>query len=591
MDHRENQAFHGGAHDVHGKGHVIGVDQREQLNLRAADEQPVKVISLSVSLAQDELPQAWQEDGFAGPQGQLLRWLAKERDSVAHHGGAGEDLGREGGGTAHAAEVHDDKILDVVIAFQGTDPIPEAVVAVEAGDGESDGVEGARVGVSGARHRLHHRRVCFWKPLATGPTMGQNRASSRTEGHKSLDPGLGMGQHHWRQAGGTQGREELGWELADAGSIRWGSGVGGGWRQRKPIEDPQSTQLDDFEFWEEINSVECVRSSIKKVVFHGFSWKNSEIAFINSIAEGGLVLGKICIFQSRHGTAPDDDELNAKLSMVASLNIGLGRTEIIFSGEDPTWCSRAAADLSRADPSNAWAPVAATVSRVIENHPGPFQTVTLTSYFPESERDTFAGWIRAVAAKGFRDLTLHNIPLVGPPRGPRRPPPGAAPPWSASASASGGSRPRPASSTPAAGDGDGAEQPSFPRLRELVLNRSAIEEADLENVVACSPALRTLVLAFSRGAPGRVRLASGSLRCVVLCQSLVDELAVVAAPLLERIVLRWCASGTHHGHLMRIRISRASSIKAIGYLKPTCHGLHIDATVIKICGLVYLGAF
>lgn len=62
------------------------------------------------------------------------------------------------------------------------------------------------------------------------------------------------------------------------------------------------------------------------------------------------MLEKICIFQSRHGTAPDDDELNAKLSMVASLNIGLGRTEIIFSGEDPTWCYRAAADLSRADP-------------------------------------------------------------------------------------------------------------------------------------------------------------------------------------------------------------------------------------------------
>uniref|UniRef100_A0A0D9YBA1 FBD domain-containing protein n=1 Tax=Oryza glumipatula TaxID=40148 RepID=A0A0D9YBA1_9ORYZ len=325
MDHRENQAFHGGAQDVHGKGHVIGIDQREQLNLRAADEQPVKVISLSVALAQDELPQARQEDGFAGPQGQLLRWLAKERDSVAHHGGAGEDLGREGGGTAHATEVHNDEILDVVIAFQGTDPIPEAVVAVEAGDGESDGVEGA------------------W---------GTKQCVIEDEGHKSLDPSLGMGEHHWRQACGTQGREELGWELADAGSIRWGSGVGGGWRRRKPIEDPQSTQLDDFEFWEEINSAECVRSSIKKVVFHGFSWKNSEIAFINSIAEGGLVLEKICIFQSRHGTAPDDDDLNAKLSMVASLNIGHGRTEIIFSGEDPTWCSRAAADLSRADPSN-----------------------------------------------------------------------------------------------------------------------------------------------------------------------------------------------------------------------------------------------
>lgn len=46
-----------------------------------------------------------------------------------------------------------------------------------------------------------------------------------------------MGEHHWRQAGGTQGREELGWELADTGSIRWGSGVGGGWRRRKVGKD------------------------------------------------------------------------------------------------------------------------------------------------------------------------------------------------------------------------------------------------------------------------------------------------------------------------------------------------------------------
>ncbi|EAY74804.1 hypothetical protein OsI_02698 [Oryza sativa Indica Group] len=237
-------------------------------------------------------------------------------------------------------------------------------------------------------------------------------------------------------------------------------------------------------------------------------------------------------------------------------------------------------DLILAANFTSVAPVAAAVSRVIENHPGPFHTVTLTSYFPESERDTFAGWIRVVAAKGVRDLTLHNIPWSGL----------HVLPADLLQCCAALERLRvcvwrfPATAGvlhPGGGDGDGAAPPSFPRLRELVLNRSAIEEADLENVVACSPALRTLVLAFSRGAPGRVRLASGSLRCVVLCQSLVDELAVVAAPLLERIVLRWCTSGTHHGHLMRIRISRASSIKAIGYLKPTCHRLQIDATVIK----------
>uniref|UniRef100_A0A0E0C471 Uncharacterized protein n=1 Tax=Oryza meridionalis TaxID=40149 RepID=A0A0E0C471_9ORYZ len=259
------------------------------------------------------------------------------------------------------------------------------------------------------------------------------------------------------------------------------------------------------------------------------------------------------------------------------------RTGVLSSQWNGLWSSTPLvfqdSDLILAANFTSVAPVAAAVSRVIENHPGPFHTVTLTSYFPESERDTFAGWIRAVAAKGVRDLTLHNIPWSGLHVLPADVLQCCAAlerlrvcVWRFPATA-GVLHP---------GGGGGAAPPSFPRLRELVLNRSAIEEADLENVVACSPALRTLVLAFiSGGAPGRVRLASGSLRCVVLCQSLVDELAVVAAPLLERIVLRWCASGTHHGHLMRIRISRASSIKAIGYLKPTCHPLQIDATVIK----------
>uniref|UniRef100_J3L1K8 Uncharacterized protein n=2 Tax=Oryza brachyantha TaxID=4533 RepID=J3L1K8_ORYBR len=224
------------------------------------------------------------------------------------------------------------------------------------------------------------------------------------------------------------------------------------------------------------------------------------------------------------------------------------------------------------------APVAAAVTRIIESHPGPFHTVTLTSYFPESERATFVGWIRTVAAKGVRDLTLHNIP------------------WSGLyvlptdlLQCCGGSLERLHASVwrfPSTagvlhrGVDGGTPPPSFPRLRELVLNRCSIEEGDLENMLACSPALQTLVLVYSWGAPERVRLVGGSLRCVVLCQCVARELAVVAAPLLERIVL-WCSSGPYCGYLMRIRISRASSIKVIGYLKPSSHRLQIDGTSMK----------
>uniref|UniRef100_A0A0E0JKR7 Uncharacterized protein n=1 Tax=Oryza punctata TaxID=4537 RepID=A0A0E0JKR7_ORYPU len=256
------------------------------------------------------------------------------------------------------------------------------------------------------------------------------------------------------------------------------------------------------------------------------------------------------------------------------------RTGVLSSQWNGLWSSTPLvfqdSDLILAANFTSVAPVAATVSRIIESHPGPFHTVTLTSYFPESERDTFACWIRTVAAKGVRDLTLHNIPWSGL----------HVLPADLLHCCSALERLRvcvwrfPATAGVLHPGGDAAAPPSFPHLKELVLNRSSIEEADLENVLACSPALQTLMLVFSWGVPGRVRLASCSLRCVMLCQSLVDELAVVAAPLLERIVLR-CVSGTYHGYLMRIRISRASSIKAIGYLKPTCHRLQIDGTVIK----------
>ncbi|KAL5228112.1 hypothetical protein ABZP36_016377 [Zizania latifolia] len=220
-------------------------------------------------------------------------------------------------------------------------------------------------------------------------------------------------------------------------------------------------------------------------------------------------------------------------------------------------------------------PVAAIVSHIFATHPGPFSSVRLTSFFLNGERDTLVRWIRTMAAKGVRKLTLHNIPWAGlidlpsdllqcrslerlhvcvwqfPPT---------------------------AGVLHHDSDGDGGAPPSFPFLRELVLDKSAIEEEDLENMLAWSPALETVVFILSWELPQRVRLSSGSLRCVMLCHSAMDELAVVSAPLLERIIM--CSSG-NNGNIMRIKIRSASMIKVIGYLQPSSHLLHIDDTVIQ----------
>ncbi|KAG8051450.1 hypothetical protein GUJ93_ZPchr0001g29959 [Zizania palustris] len=201
-------------------------------------------------------------------------------------------------------------------------------------------------------------------------------------------------------------------------------------------------------------------------------------------------------------------------------------------------------------------PVADMVSRIFDTHPGPFSSVRLTSFFLNGERDTLVHWIHTMAAKGIRKLSLHNIPWAGlidlpsdllqcrslerlhvcvwefPPT---------------------------AGVLHHDSDGDGSAPPSFPFLRELVLDKSAIREEDLENMLAWSPALETVVFILSWELPQRVRLISGSLRCVMLCYSSMDELAVISAPLLERIIM--CTSGSNNGNVMRIKIRSASMIK------------------------------
>ncbi|KAF8670888.1 hypothetical protein HU200_050153 [Digitaria exilis] len=236
-------------------------------------------------------------------------------------------------------------------------------------------------------------------------------------------------------------------------------------------------------------------------------------------------------------------------------------------------------DLILSNPRHVSA-VTNTVTSTFIAHPGPFRSVSLRTYFSDADKDKYVlrHWIRLLAAKRVQDLALSNIPWAGL---------DVLPPSLLRCRSLQRLRISDWRFFPG-GDGDsmsGGAAVLLPRLRELVLSRSVIQEGDLERVVAGSPRLRTLVLVMNCGVPERVRLRSGSLWCIVFWQSVVEELAVVSAPLLERIILQTsalpCGIG-RDGSRMRIKITAASALRALGYLNPNHHQLQIGDTVIKV---------
>jgi hypothetical protein len=277
------------------------------------------------------------------------------------------------------------------------------------------------------------------------------------------------------------------------------------------------------------------------------------------------------------------------LSMIVSLLPikDAARTAALSSRWRDLWASNPLVlddiDLLLNNPSHVGA-VTASISDAITAHPGPFRSVKLTCYFSVADERILRHWIRVLAAKGVVELVLNNIPWAGLDLLPR-----------AILECRSMQRLRisewrfPDTSGAGAGAGAGSAL-ALPRLQELVLSRSIIQEQDLDRVLASSPKLKRLVFVLSRGAPAQVRLSSRSLWCVVFWQSMVEELAVVAAPLLERIILRTsssaCVKGCDGGR-MRIRISSASVLQALGYLNPNYHELQIGDTVAKVAIVFY----
>ncbi|CAO2044888.1 unnamed protein product [Urochloa humidicola] len=222
-------------------------------------------------------------------------------------------------------------------------------------------------------------------------------------------------------------------------------------------------------------------------------------------------------------------------------------------------------------PGPASRAVRRAVNSALRAHPGPFPFVSLSCGFMkavDADRAVLARWFQDLATKGVEELVLVNRP--SPLAGLRLP----AALFSCACLRRlylGAWRFVDTSKLPR-----GA---SFPNLQELVLGGVAMEDRDLDFLLAVSPVLETLAI-IGNVKKMRARLASQSLRCAQFCLADFEELAVVDAPSLERLFI-WQCLGQRRGGRIKIQIDHAPRLSMLGYLQPGVHTLEIGNTVIK----------
>uniref|UniRef100_A0A0E0JKR5 F-box domain-containing protein n=1 Tax=Oryza punctata TaxID=4537 RepID=A0A0E0JKR5_ORYPU len=215
-----------------------------------------------------------------------------------------------------------------------------------------------------------------------------------------------------------------------------------------------------------------------------------------------------------------------------------------------------------------WDTLANAVTRVLASHPGPFRFVSLVNFFMGLHDDELANWLRLLAAKGVEDLVFVNRPW----------PVDVGIPDSILRCASlrrlylGVCRFPDTTDHPRGPD-------VFPHLQELGICHSIMDDRDLDHVLACCPALEKFALVAGYGTPSNVRVESHSLRCVLLCWSMIDELAIIDAPCLERLIL-WGTHPCEEGPV-KIEIGYAPQLTVLGYLDMGIHALHIGDMIIK----------
>ncbi|CAO2170513.1 unnamed protein product [Urochloa humidicola] len=227
----------------------------------------------------------------------------------------------------------------------------------------------------------------------------------------------------------------------------------------------------------------------------------------------------------------------------------------------------------RRDPEpKQWYAVTDAVSRIFIDHRGPIRCVRLTCCFMElaARHGMLGRWLRRLAGGGAEHLVLVNRPFPiflplpadvlriaslrtlylafwrfpdtpGHPRGPA----------------------------------------VFPRLQEIGLYHVFVEDRDVDHLLACSPVLEKLAFVANLY-KGPFRIRSRSLLCLVFWKSVTDELAVVVAPRLQRLIL-WQAypCETDSRFRIRVRIGYTTELKVLGYLEPAIHQLEIGDTIIE----------
>uniref|UniRef100_A0ACD5ZYB2 Uncharacterized protein n=1 Tax=Avena sativa TaxID=4498 RepID=A0ACD5ZYB2_AVESA len=127
-------------------------------------------------------------------------------------------------------------------------------------------------------------------------------------------------------------------------------------------------------------------------------------------------------------------------------------------------------------------------------------------------------------------------------------------------------------------DAAGLQGAYFPHLRELGICSVAVENGDIDAVVARSPVLEILnIQGTMKGV--RLCLVSNSLRCVQICAFVLESVHVLSAPCLERLILSECLNPAG-GSCTRVKISNVPKLSLFGYVEPSKYALEIRDTAI-----------